>query len=114
WALLEAVRVTVRTRALALTASLVSDIAIVHGFCVWPKLVAVGLLLTAAALIFGDRWATARRRPGVAVLLASLFALALLCHGTSAYFVIPLVLIAALRGRPTRRWVAAGLLAAAL
>lgn len=113
WALLEVARVRVRTRALILTAALVSDIAIVHGFFIWPKLVAVGFLLTAAALLIGDRWTTTRRTPGMAVLLASLLALAMLCHGTSLYCVIPLVLIAAWRGRPTRRWIAAGLLAGA-
>jgi hypothetical protein len=111
WALLEAARVRVRTRALILTAALVSDIAIVHGFFIWPKLVAVGFLLTAAAFIVGDRWTTTRRTPGMAVLLAGLFALAMLCHGTSFYCVIPLVLIAARRGRPARRWIVAGLLA---
>src|SRR5207302_4087180 len=114
WALLEAGRVRVRTRALVLTAALVSDVAIVHGFFVWPKLVAVGFLLMAAAFIVADRWTTARRTTGMAVLLASLFTLAILCHGTSMYSVIPLVLIAALRGRPTRRWIAAGLVAAAI
>jgi hypothetical protein len=91
WALLEAGRVRVRTRTLVLTASLVSDITIVHGFFVWPKLVAVGFLLLAAALILGERWNATRRRPGMAVLLASLFALAMLCHGTSMYFVLPMV-----------------------
>ncbi len=114
WALLEAARVRGRTRALILTAALVSDIAIVHGFFVWPKLVAVAFLLTAAAFIFADRWTTARRKPGFAVLLACLFTLAMLCHGTSMYCVIPLVLLAALRGRPTRGWIAAGLLAVAV
>src|SRR5205807_3656508 len=98
WALLDAGRLRARTSALVLTAALVSDIAILHGFFVWPKLVAVGFLLMAAAFIVPDRWTTARRTPGTALLLASLFTLAILCHGTSMYCVIPLVLVAALRG----------------
>jgi len=114
WALLEVGRVRVRTRALVLIAALVSDITIVHGFFVWPKLVAVGFLLMAAALIFGGCWNTTRRRPGMAVLLASLFALAMLCHGTSVYFVMPLVLFAALHGRPRYSSVVAAVRSAAI
>jgi hypothetical protein len=106
WALLIAARVRVITAGFVLCATLLSDIAIVHGFFVWPKLVAVGFLLMAASLILTDRWATTSSALGMGALVGSLFALAMLCHGTSVYGVIPLALIAVLRKRPTRRFVA--------
>ena len=47
WALLRAADLGRRLRALAIVAAMVSDIAIVHGFYVWPKLIAAGFLLAA-------------------------------------------------------------------
>jgi hypothetical protein len=114
WALLEATDVRARTRALVMAATLVSDIAILHGFFVWPKLVPVGFLLAAAAIVFSPRWRTARTQQWLGSVVATLLTLALLCHGTSMYAVAALVIVAAVRGRPTWRWVGAGLIAAAL
>jgi hypothetical protein len=113
-ALLEATHVRTRTRMLVLTAALVSDIAIIQGFFTWPKLIAVGFLLCGAAFVFSDRWTTMRSKPGIGLLVASLFALALLCHGTSVYAIVPLALFGALRGRPTWQWVITGVVAAAV
>lgn len=45
WALLEAARVPGVTRALVIIAVLLSDVAIVHGFFVWPKMLAASFLL---------------------------------------------------------------------
>jgi hypothetical protein len=114
WALLVAARVRVVTRALAVIAVLVSSVAIVHGFFVWPKLLGATFLLAAAALIFTPSWSVARRRPGAALLLGGLFALAMLSHGTSLFGIVALVVIVIARGIPSWRWLAVGALSGAV
>jgi hypothetical protein len=106
WALLLAVRVRPRTRTLMVVAGLVSDVVILHGFYVWPKLIAVGFLLASAALLLTDRWRGTRGSLGMGALVASLWALALLCHTSSVFVIVPLAMLALLR-RPTWQWVAA-------
>ena len=56
WALLRAARLGRRARGLALIAAGVSDIAILHGFYVWPKLIAAAFVLAAAAMAFAPEW----------------------------------------------------------
>ena len=111
WALLLAARVGRLTRALAIAAVLVSDVAIVNGFFVWPKMLPTAMLLAAAALIVTPLWPEMRRQTLSAVLIAGLAALAMLGHGSSVFGIIPLALIAALRGLPSWRWIGVGLLA---
>ncbi len=111
WALLLAARVGRLTRTLAIVTVLVSDVAIVNGFFVWPKMLPVAMLLAAAALVVTPLWSRLRRDPWIGLLVGALLALALLAHGGSAFGVIPLVLIAALRGLPSRRWFGAALMA---
>ncbi len=111
WALLVAARVGRLTRALAIITVLVSDIAIVNGFFVWPKMLPAGLLLAAAALVVTPLWSELRHSLWAAALVAGLFALAMLGHGSSIFGIVPLVLIAAYRARPGWRWVAVALLA---
>jgi hypothetical protein len=114
WALLVAARVGRITRALAVLTVLVSDIAIVNGFYVWPKMLPAAMLLAAAALLITPLWSDLRHRSWAAALIAALLALAMLSHGSSVFGVIPLALIAACRGLPSWRWVgvaiAAGLI----
>ena len=112
WALLLAARVGRLTRALAMLTVLVSDVAIVNGFFVWPKMLPAAMLLAAASLIVTPLWPQLRRNTWAGALVAALFALAMLAHGGSAFGVIPLALIAAFRGLPSWRWLGAGLLAA--
>lgn len=114
WALLLAARVGRVTRALATATILVSDIAVVNGFYVWPKLLPAAMLLAAAALVATPLWPKLRRSTWGAALLATLLALSLLGHGASVFGVIPLLLIAAFRGLPDLRWLGVGLLTAAL
>lgn len=114
WALLDAARVRGATRTLTMITVLVSDVAIVHGFFVWPKMLAAAFLLAAAALLVAPQSSTLRREPRSVMLLGGLFALALLAHGASAFGIIPLLGLAAVRGLPSWRWVGAGLLAAAV
>lgn len=106
WAVLSAARLRPATRALAMFGAMISDVAIIHSFYVWPKLIAAAFLLAALALVLSPQWPTWRRDLRVAGLLGVLLALAMLSHGSSIFGVIPLVLFAIFRGTPSWRWVA--------
>jgi hypothetical protein len=106
WALLEAAAVRRITRALAVLTVQVSGLAIVNGFFVWPKLQPAAFLLAAAALVITPLWPEVRRSAWGAALLAGLLALAMLSHGASAFGIVPLAVVACVRGLPSLRWVA--------
>jgi hypothetical protein len=108
WALLVAGRAGRLTRALTMLVVLVSDLAIVNGFFVWPKLLPAAMLLAAAALVLTPSWDEIRRSLWGAALLAALLALSLLGHGASVFAVIPLAVSAVVRGVPSWRWLAVG------
>ncbi len=105
WALLVAARVGRVTRALTVVAVLVSDLAIVNGFFVWPKLLPAAMLLAAAALILTPLWTEVRRSLWAGALVAALFGLAMMGHGSSLFGIVPLALIALFRGLPSARWI---------
>ena len=105
WAVLVAARLRPFTRGLAIAAAMVSDVAILHGFFVWPKLIAAAFLLAALAIVLSPSWSRDRRNLGVAALVGGLLALAMLSHGSSVFGVIPLALLAAWRGLPQWRWI---------
>jgi hypothetical protein len=105
WALLSAARIGRLTGLLAIGTVLVSDVAIVNGFFVWPKMLPAALLLAAAALVMTPLWPELRHSKGAAVLLALLCALAMLGHGSSIFGIVPLAALAAFRGPPSWRWV---------
>jgi hypothetical protein len=105
WALLRATGLSRRARGLAMIAAAVSDIAIVHGFYVWPKLIAAAFVLAAAAMVLSPEWKRWARDPRAAVLFAALFALGMLSHGSSAFLLIPLLVLACLRALPDWRWI---------
>jgi len=107
WAVLCAARLRLRTRGLVALAAIVSDIAILHGFFVWPKLIAAAFLLAALALVLCEEWSAWRREPLAGALFAALIGLAMLAHGSSAFFAIPLVVLA-LWGRPSWAWIGTG------
>jgi hypothetical protein len=111
WALLLAAGVGRVTRALTMVTVLVSGLALVNGFFVWPKLLPAALLLAAAALVLTPLWSEVRRSAWGAALFAALLALAMLAHGASVFGIIPLALIAAARGLPSWRWIGVALLA---
>lgn len=111
WAVLVAAKLRARTRALAMLAAMVSDVAILHGFFVWPKLIAAAFLLAALALAISPDWSRQRRDPWVGGLIGALLALAMLSHGSSVFGVIPLVVFAAYRGLPSWRWLAVAVVA---
>ena len=108
WALLLAARVGRVTRALVMVVVLVSGLALLNGFFVWPKMLPAGLLLAAAALVATPLWLDLRRNLWAAALVAALCALALLGHGASIFGIIPLVAVAAYRGLPSWRWLGVG------
>jgi hypothetical protein len=114
WALLLAGGARRVTRALTMVTVLVSDLVIVNGFYVWPKLLPAAMLLAAAALVLTPLWQEVRRSLWGAALLAALLALALLGHGASVFGVIPLAVIAITRGLPKWRWLAVGVAAGAV
>jgi hypothetical protein len=111
WALLLAARLGRVTRALTMLTVLVSDIAILNGFFVWPKLLPAAMLLAAAALVVTPQWTDLRRNPWAGLLVGALLTLAMLGHGSSLFGVIPIALIAAYRGLPSWRWLALVVLA---
>ncbi|HET9152813.1 MAG TPA: hypothetical protein VFN85_01705 [Solirubrobacterales bacterium] len=108
WALLCAAGLRPSTRGIVALAAIVSDVAIVHGFFVWPKLIAAAFLLAALALVVSEGWPRLRREPLAGALFAALIGLAMLAHGSSAFFALPLV-AAALWGRPSWSWVGTAL-----
>jgi hypothetical protein len=110
WGLLIAVRVRVGTRATIMVALLVSDLTIVNGFFVWPKMLAAAYVLAAMALTLSDRWGAIRRDTGMAMLLAALAGCAMLAHGASVFGILAIACVVLPRGRPTFRWVAAACL----
>jgi hypothetical protein len=110
WALLLAAGIGRRTRALVAFAVLLSGVAIVNGFYVWPKMLPTAMLLGAAALVLTPMWEEVRRSLWGAALVAALLGLALLSHGTAAFGAIALALVAAWRGLPGWRWLGVGAL----
>lgn len=108
WALLVAARVGRVTRGLVVLTVLVSDLALVNGFFIWPKLLPAAFLLAAGALVATPLWDAVRRDRRGAILLAVLLGLALLGHGSSAFAVVPLAALALVRGLPDWRWIAVG------
>jgi hypothetical protein len=107
WAVLVAVKLRPLTRAIAMLVAMISDIAIVHGFFVWPKLIAAAFLLAALAVILSPEWRQDRRDIRIAVLIGALLALSMLSHGSSVFGVIPLAIFALFRGVPSWRWLGA-------
>jgi hypothetical protein len=110
WALLEAARVSRLTKGLAMITVLVSDVAIVNGFFVWPKMLPAAMLLAVAALVLTPLWDEVRKRTWGAVLVAALVGIAMMGHGGSVFAVIPLAIVGAWRGLPSWRWLGVGVL----
>ena len=109
WALLLAAGLRRATIALATVAVLLSSLAILNGFYVWPKLLPAAFLLAAAALVLTPLWDEVRRGVWGAVLVAALCGLAMLGHGSSVFGIVPLALVAAYRGMPSLRWIGVGI-----
>jgi hypothetical protein len=109
WALVDAAGLGRLSKALVVITVLLSPLAIVHGFFVWPKLLPAAMLLAAAALLITPFWGSIRSSLWGAALVAVLFGLAMMGHGSSAFPIVALVVIPAFRGLPSWRWLAVGL-----
>jgi 4-amino-4-deoxy-L-arabinose transferase-like glycosyltransferase len=96
-----------------MVAALVSDVAIVNAFYVWPKLLAAAFLLAALALVIERRGAALRESPAIVLLLGALCGLSYLAHGSTVFGLLPVLVLALLSGLPNWRWLA-GALAVAL
>ncbi len=104
WALMLAAGLNRLTRGLTVFAILLSSLAIVNGFFVWPKLLPAAMLLGVAALVMTPLWARLRTSLWAAALIAALCGVAMLGHGSSVFGLIPLAAVAAYRGLPSWRW----------
>ncbi len=111
WALLLAAGIRRRARALVVVALLLSDLVVVHGFYVWPKLLPAAFLLAAAALFLGPGWGELRRDRRAGLLCGTLVSLALLGHGASVFGLVPLAVFALAGGLPGWRWLGAAVAA---
>lgn len=111
WAVLDAAGCSRRTRGLAMIAVLVSGLAIVNGFFVWPKLLPAAYLLAVAALVLTPLWEEVRRSLWAGGLIAGLCGLAMMGHGASVFGIVPLAIVAAFRGMPSWRWIGVAILA---
>jgi hypothetical protein len=111
WALLAALRIGRVTKALAMLTVLLSDLAIVNGFFIWPKLLPAALLLAAAALLLTPLWDEVRSRLWGAALIAALCGLSMMGHGSSVFGIIALAVVAGFRGFPGWRWLGVAALA---
>ncbi|MGN6275447.1 MAG: hypothetical protein ACTHNP_05870 [Solirubrobacterales bacterium] len=109
WAVLCAARLTPRTRGLVALGAIVSDIAIINSFFVWPKLIAAAFALAALAMVLSPEWTRLGRDWRAGALFAALCALAMLAHGSSVFFILPLLGLAALRGMPNLAWIGAAI-----
>jgi hypothetical protein len=109
WALLSAARVKRLTKALAMITIMFSDVAIVNGFFVWPKMLPTAMVLAAAAILLTPLWGRARHDWRIAVLVAALAGVAMLGHGSTVFALIPLALVALRRGLPSWHWIGAAL-----
>jgi hypothetical protein len=114
WAVLVGARIGRGTRALIMMAVLVSDLTIVNGFYVWPKMLAAAFLLASSALVLTPLWTEVRRSYLGAGLVAALIGLSMLSHAASLFGVIPLMVWGVLTGLPRWRWMAVGMLVGAM
>jgi hypothetical protein len=111
WALLRATSLGARLRSLILIGVMLSDVTIIHGFFVWPKLLGAAFLIAAAAMVFSPEWKRWVRDPRAGALFAALCTLGMLSHGSSAFVLIPLLAFAFWRSVPNWRWIGAALAA---
>jgi hypothetical protein len=114
WALLVAARVGRVTRALIALTVLVSDLALVNGFYVWPKLLPAAMLLAVAALVITPLWKEIGRSAWGAALVGLLLGAAMMGHGSSVFGIVPIAAIAAIRGAPSWRWLGVAAIAGLL
>jgi hypothetical protein len=112
WAFLDAARVSRKVTMLILVAILFSGFTLLNSFFSWPKLLPMAFLFIIPAYLFTDRYQTARSDWRVGAAVGAAAALAMLCHGGSAFALSGLAFtLLLLRRIPSRRFVIAALAA---
>ncbi|HTV65187.1 MAG TPA: hypothetical protein VMD98_06255, partial [Bryocella sp.] len=115
FAYLEATRVSRTVTALVLAAAVFWGFAFLNSFFSWPKLLPTAFLFIVAAYLFTGRYTSARSDWRVGAMVGAAAALAMLCHGGSAFGILGIGLTALLLVRvPGSRFVAGAILAGAL
>jgi hypothetical protein len=110
WAFLEASRVSRNVTTLILTAVLFSGFTLLNSFFSWPKLLPVAFLFIIPSYLFTDRYQAVRSDWRIGAAIGAAAALAMLCHGGSAFALFGLaVTLLILRRIPTPRFVIAAL-----
>lgn len=112
WAYLDAAGVNRKAMALTMACTLFSGFTILNSFYVWPKLLPVGFLLLIAGYIFtGDH----RRSWRAGMVAGTAAALAMLCHGGSAFGLLGIGLTTIfLRRMPAKKFWLSAITAAVL
>lgn len=110
WLLVLRAGLAPRGRALVLALAIFSGFCLYNSVYAWPKLLSAGFCI--AALVFALPRSRAQRDPSLA-LAGVCAALAMLAHGSAAFFLIPaLVLLLVLRRLPAGRGLLAAFVAA--
>jgi hypothetical protein len=113
WAYLEAAQVSRKLTMLVLAAVLFSGFVFLNSFFGWPKLLPVAFLLIIPAYLLTDRYAAARSDWRIGAVAGAAAALAMLCHGGSAFALLGLACtLLLLRRIPSQRFFIAALCAA--
>jgi hypothetical protein len=115
WAYLNAAGISRKAMALVFPVALFSGFTILNSFFVWPKLLPAAFLLIVAAYLLTRRYGEVRANWQAGVVVGVAAALAMLCHGGSAFGLLGLAAtMIVLRRVPSLRFVLAATLAAGL
>ena len=108
WAYLSSARASRKAMLLVMATVVFAGFTLENSFFVWPKLLPVGYLLVICAYLFTDRYHEVRGSWRVGLVVGACTALAMLCHGGSAFglFGIALTMLV-IRRLPGLRFVAA-------
>lgn len=91
WAMLEAARVGRALKGLVIVALLVSDVVIVNGFFIWPKLLSAAFVLAAFALVADPDFDGRHSKVWGPALFGFLCGLSYMAHGSSVFGLIALL-----------------------
>jgi hypothetical protein len=114
WTYVRAAGVNHKALVLMVAATLFSGFTIMNAFFTWPKLLPVSFLLLLPAYLFTKQFARVRASGCTGAMVGAAAALAMLCHGGSAFALIGVGATLAVMGRiPRLRFTIAAILTAA-
>lgn len=115
WAYLDAAGISRKVTAVLLPVALFSGFTILNSFFVWPKLLPVAFLFIVAAYLFTPRYGEVRANWRAGAVVGAAAALAMLCHGGSAFGLLGLAAtVIVLRRIPSLRFILVATLMAGL